>query len=135
MEQCPDRDLLERLLNDRLADTEFDELDRHLKGCASRQQTLEQLTDDPVWGTELRHELSLAFADTDLGRTVDRPGVMAGETTAADDRTETISRQTIIPREPASPRWAGSDRSSLHEQASATLLTHQTTASSRPDRS
>ena len=32
MKHCPDRDLLERLLNDPLVDTELDELDRHVRG-------------------------------------------------------------------------------------------------------
>ena len=32
MNHCPDRDLLERLLDDRLVDTELDELDRHVRG-------------------------------------------------------------------------------------------------------
>jgi eukaryotic-like serine/threonine-protein kinase len=41
MKQCPDRYLLERLLSDRLVDTERDLLDGHVRGCASCQQTLE----------------------------------------------------------------------------------------------
>ena len=32
MKHCPDRDLLERLLDNRLADTELDELERHVEG-------------------------------------------------------------------------------------------------------
>ena len=31
MNHCPDRDLLERLLNNRLVDTELDELDQHVR--------------------------------------------------------------------------------------------------------
>jgi hypothetical protein len=45
MKHCPDRDLLERLLTNALPDTELDLLDRHVKGCASCQQALEELTD------------------------------------------------------------------------------------------
>ena len=36
MSDCPDRDLLERLLDNRLADTELDELDRHVEGLRHR---------------------------------------------------------------------------------------------------
>jgi hypothetical protein len=71
MKQCPDRDLLERLLNNRLADTELDELDLHLRGCASCQQSLEELTDDTLWRSELRHEISSLFNDAEPSPTID----------------------------------------------------------------
>jgi hypothetical protein len=41
MKGCPDQDLLERLLNNRLDDNERIELDRQVRCCASRRQTLE----------------------------------------------------------------------------------------------
>jgi tetratricopeptide (TPR) repeat protein len=77
MKNCPDRDLLERLLTDRLVDTERDELDRHVRGCALCQQTLEHLTDDPIWRSELRHEISSLLDDVDPGLVVDPLGVTA----------------------------------------------------------
>ncbi len=83
MSDCPDRDLLERLLDNRLADTELDELDRHVKGCASCQQALEELTDDRRWISELRHEVTQLSAATELERAGDPPGVTDGATAAA----------------------------------------------------
>jgi eukaryotic-like serine/threonine-protein kinase len=71
MKQCPERDLLERLLDNCLADTELDELERHVKACASCQQTLETLTDDTLWRSELRQEAALLFADTEHGLAID----------------------------------------------------------------
>ena len=64
MNQCPDRDLFERLLDGGLVDTELDELDRHVKECASCQQTLEDLTDDPIWRPELGDAVMLLGAGT-----------------------------------------------------------------------
>ena len=81
MRDCPDRDLLERLLNNGLVDTELDELDRHVKGCASCQQTLEELTDDRGWISALRHEVTLLSADAEL----DRLSVTAGSTAVANE--------------------------------------------------
>jgi len=49
MKNCPDQHLLERLLNNRLVGTELDELDQHVKGCASCQQTLEDMTGNTIW--------------------------------------------------------------------------------------
>ena len=62
MKHCPDRDLLERLVNNDLVDTELDELDRHVRACPSCQHTLEELTDDTIWTSELRDDVSLLFA-------------------------------------------------------------------------
>ncbi len=75
MKECPDRDLLERLLDNRLAGTELDELDRHVRDCASCQQTLETLTDDSLWKSELPQELTLVLGDAEPARVVDRPGL------------------------------------------------------------
>ena len=83
-EHCPDRDLLERLLNNRL-DTELDELDRHVKGCASCQQTLDELTDDTIWKSDPRHDNALLFADAGPGHAIDSLGVTTGSTTAANE--------------------------------------------------
>jgi eukaryotic-like serine/threonine-protein kinase len=86
MKDCPDRDLLERLLNNRLIDTELDELDRHVRGCASCRQILEELTGDPTRRSEPRHESSLMF--TDLER--DSRAETAGVTTAASERSARV---------------------------------------------
>jgi eukaryotic-like serine/threonine-protein kinase len=75
MKPCPDRDLLERLVNGRLVDTELDEMDRHVKGCASCQQTLEELTDDSIWKSGPRHEVPLMFTTTEHGPAIDPLGL------------------------------------------------------------
>jgi serine/threonine protein kinase len=69
MKYCPDRDLLKRLVNNGLDDTELDEIEQHVEVCAVCQQTLEELTDNTMWS------LPLAAAETGLaidprGRTV-----------------------------------------------------------------
>ena len=38
MKNCPDHDLFERLLNNRVVGTELEDLDRHVRVCASCQQ-------------------------------------------------------------------------------------------------
>jgi eukaryotic-like serine/threonine-protein kinase len=91
MKHCPDRELLERLLHSGLADTELDELDLHVKDCASCQQTLEELTDDPIWKPELRHQLTLLSADAAPAHVVDRLGATFVATTAANEREERIA--------------------------------------------
>ena len=45
MKACPAREVLERLLANGLADTEFDEIEQHVEDCADCQRTLEDLTD------------------------------------------------------------------------------------------
>jgi hypothetical protein len=84
-EHCPDRDLLERLLTNALLDTELDLLDRHVKGCASCQQTLEELTDDTIWKSGPRRENALLFTDAEPGYPIDPLGVTAGPTNAANE--------------------------------------------------
>jgi serine/threonine protein kinase len=78
MKECPDQDLLERLLDDRLAGTELDELDGHVRACASCQQTLETLTDDSLWRSEPRQQVTLVPGDAESGQVVDRPGLTNG---------------------------------------------------------
>jgi WD40 repeat protein/tetratricopeptide (TPR) repeat protein len=78
MNQCPDQELLERLLDNRLAGTELDELDRHVKACASCQQTLETLTDDSLWKSELRKEVTLVLGDSEPARAGNRLGTTDG---------------------------------------------------------
>ena len=39
MNLCPDRELLERLLNNSLVDTKLEELDGRVRACASCQQS------------------------------------------------------------------------------------------------
>jgi tetratricopeptide (TPR) repeat protein len=84
MNHCPDRVLLERLLNNRLVDGEFAALEAHVRGCADCQQVLEQLTDDAIWRPELWHEVSRLFADTERERVVDPLAVTAGLGAAAE---------------------------------------------------
>ena len=49
MKTCPDRGRLEQLLDNRLVDTELDELVQHVEGCSACQQVLELLTESTVW--------------------------------------------------------------------------------------
>jgi serine/threonine protein kinase len=91
MNHCPDRDLLERLLTDSLVDTDRDELDGHVRGCTSCQQTLEELTGDTIWVPELRREISLKFTDAQADLEVDPPGVAAGRTDADHERAQVVT--------------------------------------------
>ena len=91
MNHCPDRDVLERLLNNRLVDSEIDELDRHVEVCVSCQQTLEELSDDQIWSSELRYEIALLSSDTESGLEVDPPG----RTVAATDRADELVAQRL----------------------------------------
>ncbi len=75
MKSCPDRDLFKRLLNNRLGDTELDELDQHVRGCASCQQTLEDLSDDSIW--------SLPISAALTGLAIDPPGRRVAATDGA----------------------------------------------------
>ncbi len=75
MNHCPDRDLFKRLLNNRLSDTELDELDQHVRGCASCQQTLEDLSDDSIW--------SLPISAALTGLAIDPPGRRVAATDGA----------------------------------------------------
>jgi serine/threonine protein kinase len=84
MKNCPNRDTLERLLNNHLVDTELEELDRHVKSCASCQRTLDELTDDTIWKSGPRHDLSFLVA-TESGRAVDP---LARTAVATDDADE-----------------------------------------------
>jgi serine/threonine protein kinase/tetratricopeptide (TPR) repeat protein len=77
MNHCPDQDLLERLLNNRLDDTELDLLDRHVRGCASCQQTLEELSDDTIW--------SLPLSTAVRGQAIDPPGRTVPPAHVADE--------------------------------------------------
>jgi serine/threonine protein kinase len=88
MKHCPDRNLFERLLNDGLDDTERDELDRHVRACASCQRTLEELSDDTILGSELRHDIALMFTDAEPGRVVGRLDQTANVTDGALDHAE-----------------------------------------------
>ncbi len=65
MSHCPDRNLLERLLADRLDDAELGGVENHVRDCASCQQTLEELTADTVWRSELREEISVLLDDVE----------------------------------------------------------------------
>ncbi len=86
MEHCPDRDLFERLLNNRLDDIELDLLDRHVRGCASCQQALEELSDDTIWSLPFSAALP-GLANDPPGRTV---APMDGANQHASQRVPTV---------------------------------------------
>ncbi len=90
MTQCPDRDLLERLLTNRLVDTEVDELGGHLRGCAACQQTLEELTSDAIFKSELHNEIRSRFAGTGPARLVDALAVTANAAEATRESTARV---------------------------------------------
>jgi eukaryotic-like serine/threonine-protein kinase len=90
MKNCPDRELFERLMNNRLADTEVEELDRHVKGCASCQQILDALTDDTLWKPGPGHETELMFTATAPGFAVAALSGTAGATNAANERVPRV---------------------------------------------
>ena len=86
MKTCPDRGRLELLLENRLVDTELDDLEQHVEGCAVCQQKLDELTD--ATNCELDSEQGTAIS-RDIGesdRNVDPIGVTAGKTAAANER-------------------------------------------------
>jgi eukaryotic-like serine/threonine-protein kinase len=87
MKDCPDQDLLERLVCDRVDDTVLDELGEHLNHCASCQQILEELSDDTRWRRELRREVWSLVKGAEPGHVVDPLGVTAGASSAANERT------------------------------------------------
>jgi eukaryotic-like serine/threonine-protein kinase len=71
MSRCPDRDRLERLLDHRLLDTELDELDEHIEGCATCQHTLEELTGAAVCDLEPGRGTFITLTEGKLGLIVD----------------------------------------------------------------
>ena len=86
MTTCPDRGRLKQLLENRLVDTELDELEQHVEGCVVCQQTLEELSDATNWESEPGRE-ALVTRDGGEGRLdIDSIGVTAGATGAADER-------------------------------------------------
>jgi len=86
MTHCPDSAQLELLLDNRLADTERDELELHVEGCAACQQTLEELTDATMWDQEPRQGAVITPTDAYAGLVVDPLGVTAGATAGANER-------------------------------------------------
>ena len=93
MKPCPDRHLLERLLNNRLADTERDELELHVQDCDTCQQTLEDLTDDTILGSGLRHEVSLLLIAAEPGLAIDP---LDATVVANDGAIEHVAQRTPI---------------------------------------
>ena len=87
MNGCPDRDLLERLLNESLVDTELDGLEQHLANCASCQRSLDELSGDTIWRSELLQEISELVEDAEPGKVVDLFRVIANATDAAHEPT------------------------------------------------
>jgi serine/threonine protein kinase/tetratricopeptide (TPR) repeat protein len=90
MKDCPERDVFERLLNNDLAGTEVDELDEHVRSCASCQQALEELTDDRRWRSELKEHMPVLSTAEEPEQTVNRVSVTAGGSDLAGDRTARI---------------------------------------------
>ena len=74
MSHCPDRDRLERLLDHRLEDTELDEIEQHIEGCAACQHTLEELTGAAVCGLEPGRGTSITLIEAEPGLVVDPLG-------------------------------------------------------------
>ncbi len=91
MNGCPERDVLERFLNEALKDTEFNWLEHHLQSCASCQETLEELSDDRHWISNLRQEATMLYAGAEPDVVFDPPGVMAGATAGTRPHTESSS--------------------------------------------
>jgi eukaryotic-like serine/threonine-protein kinase len=90
MTQCPDRDHLERLLDHRLADTELDEMEQHIEGCATCQQALEELTGDPVRGREPGRDGWITLIGPEPGPAVDPRDLTDGATTGNHERTARV---------------------------------------------
>jgi WD40 repeat protein/Flp pilus assembly protein TadD len=83
MSHCPGRERLERLLDHRLEDSELDEIEQHIEGCAACHRTLDELT-------------ATALCDLAPGRaslitlTGAEPELAAGATTAANGITARV---------------------------------------------
>jgi hypothetical protein len=71
MKTCPDRGRLEQLLNNRLVDTELDELEQHVEACSACQQTLDELTEATNWGLEQELGAEIARDGREAGLAVD----------------------------------------------------------------
>ena len=71
MKTCPDRGWLEQLLNNRLVDTELDELEQHVEACSACQQTLDELTEATNWGLEQELGAEIARDGREAGLAVD----------------------------------------------------------------
>ncbi len=69
-----------------LADTERDELERHVESCPDCQQTLEELTDATMWDHEPRLRAVIARGDTAASLVVDPPRVTACMTGGSNER-------------------------------------------------
>ena len=86
MNHCPDRDRLERLLDHRLEDTELDEIEQHIEGCAICQYTLEELTGATNWAPEPGPAALLTLAGAEPALVVDPLRVTAGAMAGAHYR-------------------------------------------------
>jgi serine/threonine protein kinase len=87
MKTCPDRSQLAHLLDNRLVDTELDEMEQHVDGCAGCQQTLDELTDATNWALAPGRRALITRDGNEPDALADRPSVMAGSTGAAGERT------------------------------------------------
>ena len=86
MKTCPDRGRLEQLLNNRLVDTELDELEQHVEGCADCQQTLDELSDATNCGLAPGCEVLVTRDGGESGRDADPVGLTARAAPTADTR-------------------------------------------------
>jgi WD40 repeat protein/tRNA A-37 threonylcarbamoyl transferase component Bud32 len=82
MTTCPDRGRLEQLLENRLGDTELDELEQHVEGCAACQQTLDEPT---VCGLMPGPDVLKFVAGAEPGLLVDPLRATAVATAGADE--------------------------------------------------
>ena len=85
MTTCPDRDQLEQLLENRLGDTELNELEQHVEGCSLCQRTLDELTDATNWGLDQGLGALITVEGGEPVRAVDANGLTAGGMAAADE--------------------------------------------------
>ena len=105
MKTCPDRGRLEQLLENRLVETELDELEQHVEGCAACQQTLEELTGSTQCGFERRAEVPNPCAgarSTSVSKSL-------GAMTENGNQPETESRRNSLEGTDVSD-WLGVDR-------------------------
>jgi hypothetical protein len=63
LKTCPGRGRLEQLLENRLVDTERDELEQHVEGCAACQQRLDELSGPMQGGNTMARAVTVQGAN------------------------------------------------------------------------
>jgi hypothetical protein len=86
MTTCPNRGQLEHLLDNRLVDTELDELEQHVQGCSTCQQTTDELTNAANCEIERGRRDVITCAGSEPGMEDDPLRLTAGSTSEADCR-------------------------------------------------